>query len=74
MTHAIAKEKSSITILQKLNLLEEEISNLRLIFYNKKMPKKKKVKSLEGMGKLISTEEELVKSIEAAKKSLFKLS
>ena len=51
----------------KINQLENELNNLKAL-----MSKEGKPVSLRGMAKLLVSEKELEKSIEEAKKSLFK--
>ena len=58
-------------IYPELEEIKNEIQNLKvLILQTHKIPKQ--LVSLRGMGKLLVSEEELEKSIEEAKKSLFK--
>ncbi|MBI2652897.1 hypothetical protein HYX00_05510 [Candidatus Woesearchaeota archaeon] len=52
----------------KITQIENELNNLKSIISTKK----NKPVSLRGMAKLLVNEEELEKSIEEAKKSLFK--
>jgi|GEM_PF-1686776 hypothetical protein len=71
MAQAILEKDMPKEVLNRLNNLENEILGLKHLIYGK-MHKKIKRKSLEGMGKLLVSEEELEKSIEEAKKSLVK--
>ena len=71
MPQTILEKDLPKKILNKLDNLENEILSLKHLVYGK-MHKKTKSKSLEGMGKLLVSEEELDKSIEEAKKSLSK--
>ena len=58
-------------IYPELKKIENEIQNLKiLILQTYQIPKR--LVSLRGMGKLLVSEEELEKSLEEAKKSLFK--
>ena len=58
-------------IYPELKKIENEIQNLKiLILQTYQIPKQ--LVSLRGMGKLLVSEEELEKSLEEAKKSLFK--
>ena len=58
-------------IYSKLNNIENEIEELKILVTSKEISKKK-LMSLKGMAKLLVSEKELDKSIEDAKKSLFK--
>ena len=52
----------------KINQLEDELNNLKVLVSTKK----NNPVSLRGMAKILVSEKELDKSIEEAKKSLFK--
>jgi len=71
MSQTSLEKSSPMSILEKLSLLEEEISNLKKIIQIK-MHKKTKIKSLEGIGKILVSEAELEKAIGEAQKSLAK--
>ena len=58
-------------IYTKLNNIENDIEELKILVTAKEISKKKLV-SLKGVAKLLVSEKELDKSIENAKKSLFK--
>ena len=58
-------------IYAKLNNIENEIEDIKILVTTKAIPKKKLV-SLKGMAKLLVSEKELDKAIEEAKRSLFK--
>ena len=57
-------------IYPRLDAIENEIKNLKLLILRYQKPKK--LVSLRGIGKLLVSEKELDESIEEAKKSLFK--
>lgn len=59
-------------IYTKLNKLENEIEDLKLLVGAKESTKQKKLVSLKGMAKLLVSEKELDKAIEEAQKSLTK--
>lgn len=57
---------------ERLNNIEKELENIKaLILFKKDLIEGKRPVSLRGLGKILVSEEELDKSIEIAKKSIF---
>ncbi len=59
-------------IYTKLNKIENEIEEIKVLVTLNKTSKRKNLVSLKGMAKLLVSEKELDKTIEESKKSLFK--
>lgn len=66
------KETIENQIYAKLNNIENEIENLKILTVSKSLKKPKKIVSIKGLAKSLVSEKELDKAIEKAKKSLLK--